>query len=69
MIDVDSALTESGLGATMIMQVHDELVFETSEKDVDTLSALVRDKMEGVYPLEVPLVVDLGYGKNWRIAH
>ncbi len=69
MIDVDSALTESGLGATMIMQVHDELVFETSEKDVDALSALVRDKMEGVYPLEVPLVVDLGYGKNWRIAH
>jgi DNA polymerase-1 len=53
----------------MIMQVHDELVFETSEKDVDALSALVRDKMEGVYPLEVPLVVDLGYGKNWRIAH
>jgi DNA polymerase-1 len=69
MIDVDSALTESGLGAIMIMQVHDELVFETSEKDVDALSALVRDKMEGVYPLEVPLVVDLGYGKNWRIAH
>jgi DNA polymerase-1 len=53
----------------MIMQVHDELVFETSEKDVDALSALVRDKMECVYPLEVPLVVDLGYGKNWRIAH
>ncbi|MBW2294136.1 MAG: DNA polymerase I, partial [Deltaproteobacteria bacterium] len=69
MIDVDEALTSSGLGAIMILQVHDELVFEVPEAEVDALSSLVRDKMESVFQLRVPLVVDLGYGENWRVAH
>ena len=53
----------------MILQVHDELVFETSEAEREALSALVREKMEGVAELSVPLTVDLGVGQNWREAH
>ena len=69
MVDVDRGLVERGLAATMILQVHDELVFETSEAEREALSALVREKMEGVAELSVPLTVDLGVGQNWREAH
>ena len=55
--------------ATMILQVHDELVFETTEAARVGLSKIVRDRMEGVAELSVPLTVDLGYGANWREAH
>jgi DNA polymerase-1 len=51
----------------MIMQVHDELVFEVPEKEVETMRTLVREQMENVHPaLTVPLLVELGVGKNWR---
>jgi len=53
----------------MILQVHDELVFEASEADIGSLSDLVRAKMEGAIELCVPLVVDIGTGSNWREAH
>jgi DNA polymerase-1 len=53
----------------MILQVHDELVFEVSDAEVDQLDSLVRDRMESVYALEVPLVVEVGLGSNWREAH
>ena len=69
MVDVDRGLVERGLAATMILQVHDELVFETSEAEREALSELVREKMEGVAELSVPLTVDLGVGQNWREAH
>ena len=69
MIDVDRSLSASDLDAVMIMQVHDELVFEVPDGQVDTLSDLVRQEMEGVFDLSVPLVVDIGTGANWRDAH
>ncbi len=69
MVDVDRALADSGLDATMILQVHDELVFETTEADREALSALVTEQMEQVASLSVPLTVDLGFGANWREAH
>ena len=69
MVDVDEALRGADLDVMMIMQVHDELVFEVPKKEIDTLSELVREKMEGVFSLSVPLVVDIGHGKNWRVAH
>ena len=69
MVAVDGALAESGLGARMILQVHDELVFEVARDEVDALSGLVRERMEGVLALRVPLVVDVGIGENWREAH
>ncbi len=49
--------------------LHDELVFETPEGEVVALERRVRERMEGVLPLRVPLVVDIGVGANWREAH
>jgi DNA polymerase-1 len=55
--------------AKMIMQVHDELVFEISEDQVDSCSAIIRTLMCAAADLAVPLVVDIGTGKNWDEAH
>ncbi|MFT5441122.1 MAG: DNA polymerase-1 [Myxococcota bacterium] len=69
MIEVDQELRLNQPNVTMTMQVHDELVFEVPKDDVEALSSMVREKMQGVFDLEVPLVVDIGTGKNWREAH
>ena len=69
MVAVDVALESEGLPARMILQVHDELVFEVPEAEQQALSGRVRELMEGVLPLRVPLVVDVGVGRNWREAH
>ncbi len=53
----------------MLLQVHDELVFEIPQADVSQAAALIRDTMEQAYPLRVPLVVDVGYGRSWLDAH
>jgi len=66
MIRIDAALRERGLKSSMTLQVHDELVFEVPEKEVEMMKTLVRDQMEKVYPLTVPLLVEIGVGKNWR---
>jgi DNA polymerase-1 len=50
----------------MILQVHDELLFEAPAKEIDSLGKLVREEMEGVHKLAVPLVVEVGTGPNWR---
>ena len=62
-------LQESGSGARMIMQVHDELVFEVPEYELDSFCAGIRGCMEESAALSVPLVVDVGVGKNWDEAH
>jgi len=54
------------LDAKMILQVHDELLFEAPEKEQEALTELVRDEMENVHKLAVPLVVEIGVGTNWR---
>ena len=69
MVEVDAAIADAGLEATMILQVHDELVFETTERARSDLADLVRERMEGVAELEVPLTVDVGFGRSWREAH
>jgi DNA polymerase-1 len=69
MIHIDSALEERGLPARMIMQVHDELVFEVERDAVGEVANLVRERMESVARLEVPLVVAVGHGPNWNEAH
>ena len=69
MVDVDAALDAGGFDARMILQVHDELVFEAPASQLESLEAMVRERMEGVLPLRVPLVVDVGVGRNWREAH
>jgi DNA polymerase-1 len=68
MINVDSAIKEAGLTSRMLLQVHDELLFEVAEGERDTLETLVRDKMGGAYPLDVPLEVSVGYGRSWDAA-
>ncbi len=69
MVDVDRALQDARLGARMILQVHDELVFEAPEASLEALGALARQGMEGAGKLRVPLRVELGTGRNWREAH
>jgi DNA polymerase-1 len=66
MIRIDAALRERELKSRMTLQVHDELVFEVPEEEVDAVRTLVRDQMENVHPLTVPLLVEVGVGNNWR---
>jgi DNA polymerase I len=66
MIRIDKVLREHGLKSRMTLQVHDELVFEVPEAEVETMRSLVRDQMENVHPLTVPLLVEVGVGQNWR---
>jgi DNA polymerase-1 len=68
MINVDKALKASGLRSRMLLQVHDELLFEVAEGEREPLEALVRDKMGGAYELSVPLEVAVGYGRSWDAA-
>ncbi|WLD58132.1 DNA polymerase I [Salinispirillum sp. LH 10-3-1] len=69
MVDVQVWLRSSGLDARMVMQVHDELVFEVKAEDVDALVDGVRFRMQHAASLSVPLVVDVGVGDNWEEAH
>jgi DNA polymerase-1 len=68
MIEVDEALKQVGLGSRMLLQVHDELLFEVATGERERLEALVRDKMGGAYALDVPLEVSVGYGRSWDAA-
>ena len=69
MVKVDGWLTDSDFDALMIMQVHDELVFEVAESQVDALVKEVKRHMEAAAELKVPLTVDVGVGDNWEEAH
>jgi DNA polymerase-1 len=66
MIGVDRILRQHGLGARMLLQVHDELLLEVPESEVDRAGPLIREAMEGVHPLEVPLAVDQKTGRSWQ---
>lgn len=66
MIRIDRALREQGLRARMIMQVHDELVFEVPEEEVEAVRALAEDQMRNAYPLAVPLEVEIHIGPHWQ---
>jgi DNA polymerase-1 len=68
MVRIDAALRTGGFKSAMLLQVHDELVFECPPEEVEAVSNLVRREMEGAYDLKVPLLVDVGVGENWRDA-
>ena len=65
MIRIDRTLRDSELASMMLLQVHDELVFEVAAEELEEVTALVTREMEGAAELSVPLVVDVGVGKNW----
>ena len=70
MIRVDAALRETGLQARMLLQVHDELLFELPEAEVETARPLILEAMRGALPLgDVPVEVEAGVGANWLLAH
>ena len=69
MLSLDAWIAESGAPVRMIMQVHDELVFEVASEAVGDVVPLVRKRMSGAAELAVPLVVDIGEGDNWDEAH
>ena len=69
MINIHRRLNRDYIRSKMLLQVHDELVFEVPEEEVDAVSSMIKEEMEGVYPLRVPLTVDIKRGKNWDEAH
>jgi DNA polymerase-1 len=69
MVRIDERLREEGWRSHMLLQVHDELVFETPPDEVDRLEAMVIEEMSGAFALDVPLKVDVGRGVNWLEAH
>jgi DNA polymerase-1 len=66
MIRIDAELRERGLKSRMTLQVHDELVFEVPEEEVEVMQPLVREHMEKAHALAIPLQIEMGVGKNWR---
>jgi DNA polymerase I len=69
MISLSKRLKEEGLKSAMILQVHDELILEVPENEIEAATVLVKESMEGAIRLSVPLVVDIGTGQNWLEAH
>ena len=69
MINIHNRVKEEKLGSKMLLQVHDELVFEVPEEELDELVPMIKEEMERVYPLSVPLKVDINKGRNWDEAH
>ncbi|HOP43017.1 MAG TPA: DNA polymerase I [Flavobacteriales bacterium] len=69
MVHIHERIAREGLRSRMLLQVHDELVFDVQQAEADRVQALVREAMEGAMELDVPLVVDMDMGKNWLEAH
>ena len=69
MISIDNEFGIRKLKSKMILQVHDELVFDVYKKEQEIVKSIVRQKMETVYATKVPLKVDIGFGSNWLQAH
>ena len=69
MVAVDQKLQELGLGTRMVLQIHDELLLEVPEAEIDTVRALLTGIMQGVIKLNVPLTVECNFGSNWLEAH
>ena len=69
MIKIDEQLTKQNLKTKMLLQVHDELVFEAPEEELETVTTLIKKEMESAYETTVPLLVEVGVGDNWLEAH
>ena len=69
MVKIDSLLAEQGYRTRLILQLHDELLFETDEDEIEAVAPIIREVMEHAIPLRVPLVVHQGQGRTWAEAH
>ena len=69
MIDIHSRMRDQGMKSKLLLQVHDELVLDAHNDEAEALKAMVKERMESAYALDVPLVVDISLGKNWLEAH
>ena len=69
MIDIDTFLKKEMPEVKMIMQVHDELIFEAPKKDGEEVLTIMKKMMEGAVKLDIPLIADAAIGKNWNEAH
>jgi len=69
MVEIDAWLRHAGLRSRMILQVHDELVLEIPESELERVRGEVPRRMQQILPLRVPLLVDVGVGRSWREAH
>jgi DNA polymerase-1 len=69
MIDVQKEMENQNLESRMLLQVHDELVFDMKKSEKEILMKIVKEKMEQTIKLDVPLEVDMGVGENWLVAH
>ena len=69
MIKINEELKNNSLKSKLILQVHDELVFDVPQEEVDLIKKIIIENMENAYKLKVPLIVDLGIGNNWLEAH
>ncbi|MBU0990928.1 MAG: DNA polymerase I [Proteobacteria bacterium] len=69
MIRCASVIKENGFESKMLLSVHDEIIFEVPQNEIESLSIIVKEEMEGVWSLKVPLKVNIGIGKNWSEAH
>jgi DNA polymerase-1 len=69
MVRVPRALADAGLQARMLLQVHDELVLEVPEAELEATGRVLRDTMQNVAALRVPLLVEVGHGRSWAEAH
>ena len=69
MINVDKRLIKDGLKSRMVLQIHDELLFDSFPEEADILKKIVAEEMENVIELSIPLTVECNYGKNWLEAH
>ena len=69
MINVDRRIKSEGLQSKMVLQIHDELVFDATVSEVARLEQIVREEMENVVELSIPLTVECNYGNNWLEAH
>ena len=69
MINVDARMKEAGIRSRMVLQIHDELMFDAIPSEVEALKKIIVDEMENVIQLSIPLTVECNYGKNWLEAH
>ena len=69
MINIHNKLKAENWKSKMLLQVHDELVFDVHNDELEKIQPMIKHEMENTFKLEVPLVVDLGMGKNWLEAH